>query len=703
MSPETYRYAGFISYRHVEPDRRWAVWLHRALERYRVPRSARRELRLPACVGRAFRDEDEVSASSDLNAEIEKALKESRFLIVVCSPRAPESKWVNREIERFREMGRGDRILALLVEGEPKEAFPPALRAIRRVAAPDARPTDIIEEIEPLAADVRETRLGSGSHMRRVAKLRIVSTLLGCRFDDLRRREQERRQRLMAATTIAALALAAILGGLALIAVNQRNQKESALQGKAAALDDYDRLGDVPKLRDLIAEADELWPCEPSKAPAMRSWITRAEELERRLPGHREVLERLRRAAVLVAPESREESRPTESRPNWRLPSPSDQFKHDTTAKLVADLSAFVDPDPHKGLLADVRARLAFAQSVEHETIKKYSDAWKRAMESIASSPKYHGLAIKPQLGLIPIDQDPKSELWEFVHLQTAAPGTDPIPKHGADGTLVVTQDTGLVFVLLPGGTFRMGAVKNLSDEDTPANASNVDPKAGDDELPVTTVPLDPFFLSKYEMTQGQWHRLVGKNPSQYRPSPNIGGKPVDLRNPVEMVSWEDCDLWLGWRLGLMLPTEAQWEYGARAGTTTPRWTGIGTNGLQNAANLADAFCQQNGGQPSFRYESWNDGYTVHAPAGTFGPNPFGLHDVLGNVWEWCRDWYGSYNLKPRTGDGLRDRSTSRFRVLRGGAWCDDASQARSANRGRNAPKLRGLELGVRPARTLDR
>src|SRR5438128_2600189 len=113
-----YRYAAFISYRHAPTDRRWAMWLHRALETYRVPRR----------LGRCFRDEDELPASADLSREIDQALEQSRFLIVVCSPRTPGSEWVNREVERFREWGRHDRILALLVEGEPHESFPRALR-----------------------------------------------------------------------------------------------------------------------------------------------------------------------------------------------------------------------------------------------------------------------------------------------------------------------------------------------------------------------------------------------------------------------------------------------------------------------------------------------------------------------------------------------------------------------------------------------
>src|SRR4051794_21123441 len=93
------RYAVFISYRHATVDRRWAKWLHRTLETYRVPRSLVRDRGVPARLGRCFRDEEELPVSANLSAEIDKALVSSRFLIVVCSPRTPGSEWVNREVE----------------------------------------------------------------------------------------------------------------------------------------------------------------------------------------------------------------------------------------------------------------------------------------------------------------------------------------------------------------------------------------------------------------------------------------------------------------------------------------------------------------------------------------------------------------------------------------------------------------------------
>jgi tetratricopeptide (TPR) repeat protein len=204
--PETtFRYDAFISYRHADVDRRWAKWLHAALEGYRVAKRLRREKGLPPRLTRVFRDEEELAASPDLNAEIETALGQSKFLIVICSPRTPASEWVNREVERFREMGRHQRILSLLIEGEPGESFPRALVEIRSGDADEPHAA-----IEPLAADVR----GGGRARKRLALLRLVATILGVAFDDLRRRDRERRRALRRRAAVAAAVLLVGFAGL---------------------------------------------------------------------------------------------------------------------------------------------------------------------------------------------------------------------------------------------------------------------------------------------------------------------------------------------------------------------------------------------------------------------------------------------------------------------------------------------------------
>jgi WD40 repeat protein len=217
-----FRYAAFISYRHTEPDRALAKWLHGALETYHIPARVREPGRPPR-IGRVFRDEEELPASADLNREIETALAQSRFLIVVCSPRTPQSLWVNKEVLRFREMGRHDRILALLIEGEPQDSFPPALREIRRTVADETGMTrEEIEQVEPLAADVRASRGESQHHLRRMAQLRMLACILGCRFDDLRQRDQERRLRRQRAVAGMLVGVAILLAGLSVWALKER-------------------------------------------------------------------------------------------------------------------------------------------------------------------------------------------------------------------------------------------------------------------------------------------------------------------------------------------------------------------------------------------------------------------------------------------------------------------------------------------------
>jgi formylglycine-generating enzyme required for sulfatase activity len=515
--------------------------------------------------------------------------------------------------------------------------------------------------------------------------------------------------------------------------------KAVANESKAtAALSDVLRLSDVKRLADYREEAEALWPALPEKVAAMEAWLAKAGKLVERLPRHRETLEELRAkalpyeeaertrdrerhpqagalaalvaerakleaaasgpasapAAAASAPIARLEEIAREIaaleakvavRRTWRFGETEAQWQHDTLSGLVAGIEELADRDPAVGAIAEVEERLAFAKTVKERSIEAHQAEWDAVIA---------GLRITPQLGLVPIGRDPASGLWEFAHLATGE-----APVRGADGGLVLTEKTGLVFVLIPGSSFEMGAQRPTAQ--TPAGSPNVDPQAEDNESPVHTVVLAPYFLSKYEMTQGQWLAATRRRPSQYGPGTRFGDKATTLRHPVEQVSWEECDRVLG-RLGLVLPTEAQWEYGARAGSRTPWWTGEAKESIGGAGNLADRFCQSNGGPSGWVYEEWlDDGFTVHAPVGSYRPNAFGLHDTIGNVWEWCRDEYAGYARPVRRGDGLRSSAGARSRVFRGGGFSLPASIARSANRYNATPELRYDNLGVRPARVI--
>jgi formylglycine-generating enzyme required for sulfatase activity len=305
---------------------------------------------------------------------------------------------------------------------------------------------------------------------------------------------------------------------------------------------------------------------------------------------------------------------------------------------------------------------------------------------------------------------NPATKLWEFYHFLSAWEGDDDpadlaIPQHlttdgarGRVGDIVVTEATGIVLVLLPGGSFRMGAQRT-------AEAT----WEGDgDEEPAHAVTLAPFFLARHELTQAQWRRLTGLEPSLYRPGvPGTGSAAgsITLTHPVERVSWKDCERWLR-RHGLVLPTEAQWEYGCRAGTATPWWSGAESTSLDAVANLADRTASEAGATWPEVLESppaLRDGFVVHGPVGSLRANGFGLHDVHGNVWEWCRDCYGSYNNPPRSGDGLRGCAAADDpRVQRGGCFVNGPRAARSPSREAAPPDNRDDGVGVRAARRLD-
>jgi len=285
----------------VEPDRKEAKWLHSALETYRVPRKLVQEESLPPRLGRVFRDEEELPASGDLSREIETALVASRYLIVVCSRRTPESEWVNKEVVRFRELGRDERILALLIDGEPSEAFPVALREIRRTVIDEhGLAVERIEEVEPLAADIRQlpSRPDRPRYLRRMARLRLLACILGCTFDDLRRREQERQTRRMAALSATAAAILLCVATVVSVAyvTTTRAMNRAAEEQRSRALAQVDGLcraemGQVPFI------LENLKPVWPDVAPRLREPMNRTDLSEK---------ERLRLSLALLPDDAKQ-------------------------------------------------------------------------------------------------------------------------------------------------------------------------------------------------------------------------------------------------------------------------------------------------------------------------------------------------------------------------------------------------------------
>jgi len=264
---------------------------------------------------------------------------------------------------------------------------------------------------------------------------------------------------------------------------------------------------------------------------------------------------------------------------------------------------------------------------------------------------------------------------------------------------IYITSTSGIEMVQIPGGTFQMGSESGDSDE-----------------KPVHTVTLTAFKMGKYEVTQEQWQAVMGSNPSYFSSNPASGE--IQSKRPVEYVSWYDAIVFCNklsmkeglspaysisgstdpstwgsvptssnstWNAvtivagstGYRLPTEAQWEYACRAGTTT-------------AYNTGDTISDNTG------WYSSNSGSKTHE-VGKKPANAFGLYDMHGNVWEWCWDWYGSYSSSAQTDP--QGASSGSYRVLRGGSWNHSAGYVRSAYRYNYNPYYSHIYFGFRLAR----
>ncbi|MBF0461243.1 MAG: formylglycine-generating enzyme family protein [Magnetococcales bacterium] len=234
-----------------------------------------------------------------------------------------------------------------------------------------------------------------------------------------------------------------------------------------------------------------------------------------------------------------------------------------------------------------------------------------------------------------------------------------------ADPAKTDTNSIGVEFVVVPAGTFMMG--------------SPFDPNVFDDEIPQHKVTISkPFSLGKYKVTQAQWEAVMGNNPSDFKGE----------NQPVDSVSWEDVQLFIR-RLNIKegtkayrLPTEAEWEYAARAGTTTSFYWGESESEINQYA-----------------WNKNNSGMQTH-PVGQKKPNAFGLYDMSGNVWDWVQDWYDVkyYDNSPETDPS--GPSAGSKRVARGGGYGLELIYLRSAVRDDSDPGHRSNRLGFRLCKT---
>ncbi|CAK8717179.1 hypothetical protein KKHLCK_06335 [Candidatus Electrothrix laxa] len=260
----------------------------------------------------------------------------------------------------------------------------------------------------------------------------------------------------------------------------------------------------------------------------------------------------------------------------------------------------------------------------------------------------------------------------ERITVAAAARNESPAPEVSAQGKTMADPITGMQFVSVPKGCFQMG--------------SPPDEKGRfDDEGPVREVCVDGFWMGKYEVTQGQWQKIMTDNPAKFQKGDKY---------PVESVSWEDAQKFiikLNKKSGkeYRLPTEAEWEYAARAGTKTSRHWG---DDISCDKAMYDNYSETANCAKSVRKRGLKNGST--APVGSYSSNQFGLHDMLGNVYEWCADWYGDYSSSLQT-NPVGPFSGS-DRVMRGGSWGGDGRDVRSAYRRHDSPVNRGQRGGFR-------
>jgi formylglycine-generating enzyme len=236
--------------------------------------------------------------------------------------------------------------------------------------------------------------------------------------------------------------------------------------------------------------------------------------------------------------------------------------------------------------------------------------------------------------------------------------------------TVGFTNSLGMKFAWIAPGTFTMGSPKEEEGRN-------------EDEIQRQVTLTKGFYLGLHTVTQEEWTKLMDKNPSKFTGAANL---------PVEQVNWNECQEFIAKlaekeKKPYRLPTEAEWEYACRAGTTTPFSCGDTISTEQ--ANYNGGYAYGSGGKGVYREKTM--------PVGSFPPNAWGLFDMHGNVWQWCQDWL---EIHPKTAapEAVTDPvgKTGNSRVLRGGSWIDNPVECRSAYRGGSQPALRHSLVGFR-------
>lgn len=617
-----------------------------------------------------------------------------------------------------------------------------------------ALPADLqgphLDRVSAALANVEARRPGCPE--ARAIGLRAASL----REQAMRARDLAGRRRLLSRIATAAILVVSISSALVIWALENRRveadaaraEAQAALADKSKALEEVLQLSDAKESGELVKAVDLLWPVAPQSVDKMAAWLARAAALvsrrdlhERRLrtvqvqalpytdeDWQRDHGEEQRRKDMLFLPllaklqsDQQAESDPellTEykaeiakvqsllkrmdeqfsERWTWRFNDPGLDWQNMVLRDI---LRALDDLEAKDGLIGVVRQRHDLAKNLRAVSLETHAAAWEATTAGIAQSEHYQGFSMKPVVGLVPLGPDPHTGLYEFAHVGS---GSIPTRSH-ATGELLCAEDSAIVLVLVPSGTYVRGAQR------VDAAGLNYDPGAMPHEGPPGPVTIPTFMMAKHEVTQSQWACMAqGATPSTAKPGKRYGDRVATIRQPVESVSWEDCDLWMR-RHRLALPTEAQWEYACRAGSIHPWSVGSSDKHLGKYANICDAhaFHQQGDKQQDLRFAMYiDDGHFMHAPVGSLLPNAWGLHDMHGNVAEWCRDVYGPRAYAQSADSGSVPPvnplvlSGGSHRVIRGGSFMCHPGDARCSHRNAMAQGFRVDTVGVRPIYPID-
>jgi len=410
-----------------------------------------------------------------------------------------------------------------------------------------------------------------------------------------------------------------------------------ALREKDEARLDAELRRDVLAVGALAArEPLDLWPATPERAPVMEGWLAELDSILRRRSD-------AKARARTIEPE-RADATETEA--------------------LEAGLARLAVLRPA------VEQRLQSARSLRQTSCIDASARWSECLADLRNSAQFLGLDLELMEGLIPLRKSATSGLWEFAHLQSGS-----VPALDGD-RVVTTEDSGIVLVLLPGAVYELG--RPNPDGKTPAAEHQ------------RTVSIAPFLVAAHEVTQAQWMRVMGGNPSRDRPGVHVG-IPATLMHPVETVAWNRA-IECARRLSLRLPTMAEWEYAARAAGSNVYGYGMDLDSLEGHENVRDTTWGWGAGNTA----AWEDPYRCTSPVGSFASNALGLFDMLGNVAEWCADRFEQ--VEP-VAFGTPEAGTCAFR---GGSWYQPPVACRPTMLQFNGPDEANLTNGLRLARSVD-